>query len=77
MKIDSELSIKIIDQRFKCITNKFEEKTSQFYIFADSDKYISNNQAEKKIKEENTETLVRIFINALKKPKATCMKINE
>lgn len=77
MKIDSELSIKIIDQRFKCVTNKFEEKTSQFYIFADSDKYISNNQAEKKIKEENTETLVRIFINALKKPKATCMKINE
>ena len=51
-------------------------KISQFYIFADSDKYISNNKAEKKLKEENTDALIREFINKLKK-KQLCKNINE
>ena len=77
MRIDSEIIIKIINQRFNCVSQRFEESVSQYYIFADSDKYISNNKAEKKIKEENTETLVRNFINKVKKPKAICKNINE
>ena len=69
MRVESVLVIKVND--------KFEEKVSQFYIFADSRKYISNNMAEKKIKEQNTETLVKKFINKLMRSKGGCMIKNE
>ena len=77
MKVESEMTIKIINQKFNCVTQRFEERISQFYIFADSDKYVSNNKAEKKIKEENTDALIREFINSLKRPEAFCKNINE
>jgi len=77
IKVTSKLIIEVVDKRFNCVTQRFEESVSQFYIFAESDKYISNNRAEKKIKEENTEALVKEFINKLKKPDAFCEKINE
>ena len=77
IKVTSKLIIEVVDKRFNCVTQRFEESVSQFYIFAGSDKYISNNRAEKKIKEENTEALVKEFINKLKKPDAFCEKINE
>lgn len=77
MRINSELNIDIINQRFGCVTQKYKGNVTQFYIFADSDKFISNNSAEKKIREENSEALVKEFINKLKKPKAICRKLNE
>ena len=77
IKVTSKLIIEVVDKRFNCVTQRFDESVSQFYIFAESDKYISNNRAEKKIKEENTEALVKEFINKLKKPDAFCEKINE
>ena len=77
MKIESELNIEMIDQRFNCVTQKFKESKSQFYIFADSDKYISNKIAEKKIKEENTYAMAKEFLNKLEKPRKICKKINE
>lgn len=72
MKIESELNIEVIDQRLNCLTQKFNETKSQFYIFADSDKYISNKIAEKKIKEENTYALAKQFINKLERPSKIC-----
>ena len=72
MRVESVLMVKVSDKRFKCVTYKFEEKVSQFYIFADSRKYISNNRAEKKIKEQNTETLVKEFINKLMRSNGGC-----
>ncbi len=77
MKLESKLNIEVVNKRFNCVTQRFNESTSQFYIFADSDKYISNNRAEKKIKEENTDALVKEFINKLKKSKKICIGINE
>jgi len=77
MRVNSEVTFEIVDQRFKCVTSKFKKSISQYYIFADTDKYISNNEAEKKIKEENTEELTKDFINKLKKPRALCKKLNE
>ena len=74
MKVKSSLTIKVYDTRFKCVTNKFSKDVSQFYIFAKSDKYISNNRAEKKIKEENTEGLVKNFINSLMVSDNRCIK---
>tara|TARA_B100001027_G_C16221063_1_gene309852 strand:- start:44 stop:532 length:489 start_codon:yes stop_codon:yes gene_type:complete len=72
IRVDSTLIIDVVDQRLECITYKFEERVSQFYLFADSDRYISNNIAEKKIREQSTETLVKGFINKLNKFKNIC-----
>jgi len=77
MKVKSSLVVKVYDTRFKCVTNKFSKDVSQFYIFAKSDRYISNNRAEKKIREENTEGLVKNFINNLMVSENRCTKINE
>ena len=38
---------------------------SQFYIYASSDKFISNQKAVKEIKKDNTETAVKQLINKL------------
>ena len=45
---------------------------SQYYIFAPSDKFISNQTALRKIKKDNTEKLVRQFIYQLKDIKNEC-----
>lgn len=77
VKIKSELIIEVVNKRFNCVTQKFDESITQFYIIAAGDKFISNNRAEKKIIEDNTEALVKDFINKLKKPDAFCKKLNE
>jgi len=65
IKIVSNLNIKIINQINKCQIYKFDKTISQFFIFADSDKYTSNDKAQEEIKKENTESLVKLFINNL------------
>ena len=72
MNMDSNLSIKIIDQSNECEIYKFDNTISQFYIFADSNQYISNVVAEKKIKEQNTEQLVKEFINKISRSEIVC-----
>ena len=72
MNMDSNLSIKIIDQSNECEIYKFDNEISQFYIFADSNQYISNVVAEKKIKEQNTEQLVKEFINKISRSEIVC-----
>ncbi len=72
VKIVSTLNINIIDQIKECEVYTFYKTLSQFYIFADSDKYISNDTAEEKIKRENAETLVKSFINNLYKTEKKC-----
>ena len=62
-RIKSTMTARVVDLRFKCDTQTFQEDVTQFYLFADTDRYISNSVAEKKIKEENTQILVRNFIN--------------
>ena len=74
MKIKSTITAKIVDIRFKCDTRTFKEDVTQFYLFADTEKYISNSVAEKKIKEENTEILVRNFINKILKTENKCKR---
>ena len=73
MRIKSTITAKIVDIRFKCDTRTFKEDVIQFYLFADTEKYISNSVAEKKIKEQNTETLVKEFINKLMRSRGDCM----
>jgi len=71
-KINTKLSVKIIDKVSNCISFNDEITVSQFYIYASSDKFLSNQAAVKKIKKDNTESTVRQFINKLKKIDAQC-----
>ena len=71
-KITTRLSIKIIDKISSCIVYNDEITVSQFYIYASSDKFLSNQSAVKKIKKDNTESTVRQFINKLKKIDGQC-----
>lgn len=77
IRVDSALTVNVIDERSKCVIHNFEEKISQFYLFADSDRYISNNIAEKKIREENTEALIKNFINELTETETKCKNTYE
>tara|TARA_E500000178_G_scaffold340912_1_gene384206 strand:+ start:50 stop:538 length:489 start_codon:yes stop_codon:yes gene_type:complete len=71
-KINTKLSLKIKDNQSNCIVFEDEIIVSQFYIYASSDKFLSNQVAVKKIKKDNTESTVRQFIYKLKKIDAQC-----
>ena len=71
-KISTKLSVQIIDKNFDCKIFEEEIDVSQFYIYASSDKFLSNQSASKKIKKNNTESAIRQFINKLKKTKHNC-----
>ena len=72
--IQSTLNVEIRDKENNCPINNFYKSVSQFYIFADGSKYLSNNTAVEKIKKENTEVLVKSFINNLGKVVNKCEK---
>ena len=74
--IETRLVIDIVDKTYDCIIQTFDKNISQFYIFADSSNYISNNKAVDKIKKENTEALVKNFINTLNNTSYKCKKID-
>ena len=71
-KINTKLSVKIINKEKNCISFNDEITVSQFYIYASSDKFLSNQVAVKKIKKDNTESTVRQFINKLQKIDGQC-----
>ena len=71
-KISTKLSIKIEDKKSNCIVFDDEIFVSQFYIYASSDKFLSNQTAFKKIKKDNTESTVKQFLNKLNKIDGQC-----
>ena len=71
-RINSSVNIKIWNKELICYTYAFSEAISQFYVFASSDKFISNNTAVEEIKIENTEYLVKKFINSLSENAFKC-----
>ena len=71
-KISTNLSIQIIDLKLDCELFNDEISVSQFYIYASSDKFLSNQTALKKIKKDNMEAVVKKFINKLKKINTEC-----
>ena len=74
--IESDLNIIIYDKELKCNAYSYNNKIYQFYIFASNEKFISNKVALKKIKSENTEELVKKFINKMMYEKVKC-KLSE
>ncbi len=73
-KITSSLKVKIYDDKLNCIIFNFDDRISQFYIYASSEKFLSNTRALESIKFNNTEELVKIFMNYLTKIKFGCLK---
>ena len=73
-QIDSNISIKIFDKELNCVTYKYNETISQFYVLASSDQFISNSTAVEEIKIENTEYFVMSFINSLTESSFDCGK---
>ena len=70
--ITSQLNVIIYDKELKCDAYNYEDKIYQFYIFASSEKFISNRTALKKMKGENTEELVKKFVNTLMHKRVKC-----
>ena len=73
-KINTSLSVEIVDKEKFCVVFKETYYVSQFYIFASGEKILSNQKAVKKIKKTNTEALVKEFTNELFKLNIECNK---
>ena len=70
----SKLNISIKDLDKNCIIFEDESSLSQFYIFAPSDQFLSNQKAIKEIKRRNTETLVVNLINKINNIGKDCIE---
>ena len=68
------LKVGVYDKELDCVIFEFNNEISQFYIYASSEKFLSNTKAVESIKYNNTEELVRNFINDLTKIKSGCLK---
>ena len=73
-KIETSLSVEIINVEELCVVFRDTYYVSQFYIFASGEKILSNQRAVKKIKKDNTEALVKEFSNELFKINIDCIK---
>ena len=60
--ISSSLKIKIIDQVDNCEIYQSNNEISQFYIVVSTKQFTSNDAAQEKIKKENTENLIKLFL---------------
>ena len=73
-KVMTTLKVKVYDKELDCVIFKFNNEISQFYIYASSEKFLSNTKAVESIKYNNTEELVKNFVNDLTKIKSGCLK---
>ena len=70
--ITSKLALIIYDKELNCTAYSYNNSIYQFYIFSSNEKFISNKTALRKIKNENTEELVKKFINTLMYENIAC-----
>ena len=71
-KISTNLSIQINNTFSKCRIMIDEFNVSQFFIYAPSNKFLSNETALREIKKNNTETTVKKFIHKLRNISNEC-----
>ena len=65
-KISTDLSFQVIDSLNQCQVLNKQINVSQFYIYAPSDKLLSNQTALREIKKHNTESSVKRFLSILR-----------
>ena len=68
------MSFEVLNKKKDCTLIQGNRKVSQFYIYASGDKFLSNKNALKKIKESNSETLTKYLINELNDNVLDCAK---
>ena len=73
-RIMTSLKVTVYDKELDCVIYKFNDEISQFYIYASNEKFLSNAKAVESIKYNNTEELVKNFVNDLTKIKSSCLK---
>jgi len=71
-KITSSSIFNVIDKKKECVAYSENITNSQFFIYASSDKFLSNQAAVKRIKQKNTEEIVRKIILILKNQNFEC-----
>jgi hypothetical protein len=71
-RINTKVSFQIMNTIANCQILNDEISVSQFYVYASSDKFLSNQIAAREIKKNNTDTIVRQFINKLKNISDKC-----
>ena len=64
-EIETSISIAIYDEILECEVYKFSKTISQFYIITSSEYFDSNAFAQSEIKEQNTEELVKLFMDEI------------
>lgn len=62
-RITSVINVSIINKDLDCTPYKFSDRISQFYIFSPNANFMSNDRAKERIKFDNTESIVKKFIN--------------
>ena len=70
--LTSGIALKIYNKKEKCFTFSYKNEVDQFFIYASSDKFLSNQKAIEKIKQDNTEVLVKKFLNAVLDTEQVC-----
>ena len=70
--ITTNLSISIFNKKDKCQVYQDQLSVSQFYIFAPSTNFLSNQSAVSKIKKNNSEALVKELVRKLYKLDKKC-----
>tara|TARA_B100001093_G_C26304213_1_gene790727 strand:- start:78 stop:566 length:489 start_codon:yes stop_codon:yes gene_type:complete len=70
--IETSLSLVILNMKLDCPIFSFADNISQFYIYASGEKFISNTKAIESIKYNNTEELVKKFMNKLRYIDTNC-----
>jgi hypothetical protein len=73
-RVMTTLQVRVYDKELDCVIFKFNNEIYQFYIYASSEKFLSNTKAVESIKYNNTEELVKNFVNDLTKIKSGCLK---
>ena len=73
-RVMTTLQVRVYNKELDCVIFKFNDEISQFYIYASSEKFLSNTKAVESIKYNNTEELVKNFVNDLIKIKSGCLK---
>ena len=71
-RVSTNLKVDIFDKKNDCFIATFNEDVSQFFIYASNEKFLSNESALESIKYDNTEELVKTFINSLKNIEHFC-----
>lgn len=71
-RITSTLSVIINDNEAECRIYDYNQSVSHFYIFASSDLFLSNKNAIRKIKKDNTNELVKRFFKKLNQTDLNC-----